>query len=54
MRLRMKCPGCGKYIALRKNGVLWHHNDGRPQYPGSPWAAHCNRSGTHPDTKGRA
>jgi hypothetical protein len=45
---RVKCPGCGKFVALRKNGSLWHHNTGHPQYSGSPWAQHCNRSGTLP------
>lgn len=45
---RVECPGCGKRVAVRKDGLLWHHNTGKPEWPGSGRNAHCRRSGTDP------
>jgi len=48
-RPTVECPGCGKTVALRKDGKLWRHNTGRPAYPGSRHKGHCRRSGTLPE-----
>ena len=42
---RVKCGACGKTVAVRKDGTLWHHRSLQLEYPGSIWRKVCNRSG---------
>jgi formate dehydrogenase assembly factor FdhD len=44
-----KCGGCGKTVAIRKDGALWHHRSLEREYPGSPWRKVCARSGWDAD-----
>jgi hypothetical protein len=44
---RVTCSHCKKTVALRKDGRMWHHTTGEPEFPGSPFSKRCHKSGTH-------
>jgi len=44
---RVTCSYCKKTVALRKDGAMWHHTTGEPEFPGSPFSKRCHKSGTH-------
>lgn len=42
---RVQCPHCFKQVTVRKNGMLRHHTNGRPEWPGSPFSQVCAGTG---------
>lgn len=46
---RVECPTCHKTVALRKDGMLWHHYGTEPEWPGSPFRAACPQRGLPPE-----
>jgi hypothetical protein len=44
---RVTCSDCKKSVALRKDGAMWTHTTGAPEFPGSPFSKRCHKSGTH-------
>lgn len=48
-RPTVTCGACGKTVAVKKDGTLWHHRSLQPDYPGSVFRKVCHRSGTRPE-----
>lgn len=51
---RVTCSYCKKSVALRKDGCMWTHMTGAPEFPGSPFSERCLLSGTRPKSAGES